>query len=628
MLIGLSISLLSCAKRRQVIGPDIATPTTGNGEARSKFEAEKKRFENDSSSSKESQIVFESIVREHPDDPIVPNALLYSGLAAYQSKDYEKAVETLDKIEGSTDDVTLLNRASLFLGLSKAKLGEHSIGIEKIIQGRSAQDESDPEEMADIAFTLSNSSLISGQPEQALLHLDEFYKQSESIEDKAKAKSKADKIAEDMSPDDVQSAFDNLVTKEGLASAVLSLKLYREYLAAGDFEKAKELKEITKDANGSIGIAEEQLFFEDMPTGNPGRVGTLLPLSGKLNRIGTVLAKGISLATVVAAAPTIELDSVDSKSEFDMALSMDTLSNADVIAALGPFDYRAVRSAVEHANEKKIPLMTLTPMKVSSDVSQFIFHVRHSAEERAKALAKAAIDQGIKLFAVMSPQNRYGDTISQEFIAEVESLGGQVVAKAQYASDATSFGETIDSINDKKSETKWEAIFIPDLARKLELIVPALAVADLYSRPKGKRAPDGRPILVLSTAEGLSEKFTKRAGRYSWGALLAPGFYADRTDKTIAQFVTQYEKQNSRSPGAHEAYAFDAMMAIRNAIAGGAKSRMELTHALLVMDQRGVTGQLRFGQDGRRSDSGLIYRVTRERRDQYELTATREVPNI
>ena len=434
--------LSGCAKKRQVIGPDIVTPTTGDSQARSKFEAEKQRFENDSTSSEESQVVFESIVREHPNDPIVPNALLYGGQAAYQSKDYEKAIESLEKIDGSTEDVTLLNRASLFLGLSKAKLGDHAVGIEKIIQGRSAQDESNPEEMKDIAFTLSHSSLESGQPEQALLHLDGFHKVSTSDEDKQEAKLKADKIAEEMPSDDAQSAFDSLVTKEGLASAVLSLKLYRETLAAGDFEKAQELKEIAKTANESIGVDEDQLFFDDMPTGNPGRVGTLLPLSGKLNRIGTVLAKGISLATTDGASPAIELDSIDSKSQADMAPSMDTLSDADVIAALGPFDFRAVQSAVQHANEKKIPLMTLTPMKVSSDVSHFIFHVRHSAEERAKALAKAAIDQGIRHFAVMSPQNRYGDTISQEFIAEVESLGGLVVAKAQYASDATSFGDT------------------------------------------------------------------------------------------------------------------------------------------------------------------------------------------
>ena len=352
--------------------------------------------------------------------------------------------------------------------------------------------------------------------------------------------------------------------------------------------------------------------------GDASRVGTLLPLSGKLNRVGNVIARGVSLGIDHGGNSGIEIDSEDSVSTQDVTAQMEALVLANVVAVIGPFDFRAVRTALQAAVSARIPLVSLTPIKLKEDGQHLVFHIRHSAEERARALARAANAKGITTFAVMAPESRYGNTVASAFHQEVLALGGQIVANARYAPESTSFGDIIDSL-----EGEWDAIFIPDLARKLELIAPALAVADLYARPVGKRARPGRPILLLSTAEGLSEDFAKRAGRYSWGGLLAPGFYSDRTDKVIASFVTAYEAANGRRPGSHEAYAYDATMAIRHTLSNGATSRMEVAHGLATLNQPGVTGQIQFGPEGRRLDGGLLFQVARARRDEYELRAQR-----
>ena len=41
---------------------------------------------------------FEAIVRDYPNDPIVPHALLYAGMSAIRAGDVERALGSLDKV--------------------------------------------------------------------------------------------------------------------------------------------------------------------------------------------------------------------------------------------------------------------------------------------------------------------------------------------------------------------------------------------------------------------------------------------------------------------------------------------------------------------------------------------------
>ena len=113
------------------------------------------------------------------------------------------------------------------------------------------------------------------------------------------------------------------------------------------------------------------------------------------------------------------------------------------------------------------------------------------------------------------------------------------------------------------------------------------------------------------------------AGRYSWGAMLAPGFYADRTDGRIAEFTALYEKSFGRSPTALDAYAFDAAWLIRAAVDTGARNRRDVASALAITKLVGLTGPVAFDSGHRRRDDGILYEMVQVRSDQYELKARR-----
>jgi ABC-type branched-subunit amino acid transport system substrate-binding protein len=227
----------------------------------------------------------------------------------------------------------------------------------------------------------------------------------------------------------------------------------------------------------------------------------------------------------------------------------------------------------------------------------------HSAEARARALARRAIKAGVKKFAVLRPETGYGTAVTRAFTGEVAAAGGEVTIEVGYGADVRSFSGVV-----KKLGSGWQGVFIPDQAERLELIAPALAAGGMLARPPGtKKAIGGRPIVLLSTAEGAGEGFVREAARYAEGGMLAPGWFPGALDEAGLEFERLYYEATGKTPTAVDAYAYDAVRLIAAAAGGGGRS--ELARRLASADAIGVTGAIRFDGAHRRADDGMIYTV-------------------
>jgi branched-chain amino acid transport system substrate-binding protein len=240
------------------------------------------------------------------------------------------------------------------------------------------------------------------------------------------------------------------------------------------------------------------------------------------------------------------------------------------------------------------------------------FYLVHNASARARALAETALRAGAREFAIIGPDTAAGKALRGAFKSDVVAGGGRVTADVSYPPGATSFTGAVAAI--KKSGP--QVVFVADGADRLELIAPALAAADLWAAPFGAPRPAGIPgkprprnILLLSTAADLSPRLLQSAGRYVQGTLLAPGFYAGAADPRARSFVDAYHAAYGQDPHATEAYAYDAVNAIRAAVAAGARTRADLTNALSTGTFDGLTGALHFGPDHGRADSTRLYVV-------------------
>jgi ABC-type branched-subunit amino acid transport system substrate-binding protein len=280
-----------------------------------------------------------------------------------------------------------------------------------------------------------------------------------------------------------------------------------------------------------------------------------------------------------------------------------------VIGIVGATEKKSAPPTQAQAAQDGIPLLALddAPPGALGTAFQLI----HAPEARVAELARRALKLGAREFAVIGPDSAFGKRLADAFRREVVAGGGRITAEATYVAGATSFQGAVAAI--KKAPP--QAVLVADSADRLELVAPALAVADLWPAPWGTKPERGeggrrlRNVLLLSPANDLSPRLLQNAGRYVQGALLAPGFYAEAGDARARAFVDGFRAAYGQDPHATEAYAFDGVNALRAATDAGAHTRADVLKALGSGSFEGLTGAMRFGPDHGRVDPPRVYVV-------------------
>ncbi|HEX3757671.1 MAG TPA: penicillin-binding protein activator, partial [Kofleriaceae bacterium] len=494
-------------------------------------------------------------------------------------------------------------RARLYLGIAKNYAGDPAGALELLRGGEPAiEDDSDSTEyLAALAYA---TAAAGDPPIRSLALFDELYRRVTPTE-RAALLARVEEVVAAADPRLVRRAFDELPDRKGPGFAIVASRLAAIAAQAGNAQEAQRMRDIAEPARAALGLPRA-VGAELVAAGPIGVLGAVLPLGGKASRIGEAAALGISLAAGVGDGRAIAPVEVRAAGDADaVGLAIDDLARAGVIAIIGPTDKDTVDAAGPRAEALGVPLLSLTGRAEKIAARRTVYHVVHSGEARARALAQRAIARGASKFAVLAPENGFGEALSAAFVDEVGRGGGTVVASTSYKTDTRSFAQIVS-----KLPGGWDALFVPDGATTLALIAAALDAAGLKPRPPGTRKlRDGRAILLLSTAENLTAAFATDAGRHAQGALLAPGFYPDDQDPATKAFLDRFLAAYGRAPGYIEAYAYDAAQLAASAGGGG---RAGLAAALPRAQLVGLTGTIRFDAEHRRADPGVIYTVVEE----------------
>lgn len=611
LILVLATAIAGCPRsKRRTLTPEV--PTSGEPEARKRFEQARSDFEREEN---RASADFEAIVEDFPEDPIVPWALLYAGMSAVQEGRYDQAVSRLEDLQELDDvDDRLRRRGRLFLGLARVYTGQHDKARRLLETSRDALDGDD--ERAEWTAAMAEVLGYSEQPLASVSYYDAWYKLGTRAE-KAYILSRLRALARAADEHSASRAYESLDSATGPTTAILGTRVADDLAAAGDTEEAGDIRRIAQAVAEKLSI---DLAARTSGAGDPGVLGAILPLSGRRAQAGDFALRGLALASGTFDASTSDdgargyrVVMQDSASTVVQAReAVDVTAGEGAIAIVGPIDGKSVDAAAAQAQATGVPLISLNPRsgRRATTTSPLIFHIVQSAESRAETLARHAHDQGLRQFAILRPDSGYGRAVAGAFRAEAERLGADVLAEETYDRTATSFTGPIK----KLARAKWEAVFIPEQAERLELIAPALAAADLLSRPidDDRRVRRGRKVVLLSTAEFIAPKYLRTSGRYSHGAVFAPGFYPDRDDAVIGDFIARYEQSFGREPTALDAYAHDAARVVRQAVESGAGSRTEVAAGMAASSVVGLTGTISFDETRRRSDPGLLFTVVRD----------------
>ncbi len=396
------------------------------------------------------------------------------------------------------------------------------------------------------------------------------------------------------------------------------------------------------------------------------KIGVAVPLTGKLKPWGEAILQGVALALGDDGAFTLVVKDTQGEPEGAQA-AMEALAAEGVVAALGGVVNVEAPRAASAAQELKLPFISLSRAENVTQAGPYVFRNMLTAGAQAKALAELVMGRrGMRRFALFSPQIPYGQELAAAFWDEVDARGGEVRGAETYEHDRTTFAPLVKSLvgklwledrpdyqeglralaaeetdpfrRRKATEklrdklppvTDFDAIFIPDFAKNVALIAPALAVEDVVTQtcdPKEVeriRRITGREDLKavqLLGANGWDDPaLVERGGKYVECAVFVDGFYAASERPETKAFVSAFTARNGHPPSILEASAFDAAGLLRKALEGGAGTRDAVRDVLAATRGfPGATGALGF--DARREVEKPLFYLTVEKGAVRELT--------
>jgi ABC-type branched-subunit amino acid transport system substrate-binding protein len=379
-------------------------------------------------------------------------------------------------------------------------------------------------------------------------------------------------------------------------------------------------------------------------------LGCLLPLSGPYQTFGLRALRGIELAQAQfsrqSGNPPLNIIIKDTGADPDKTVTaMEELYREQVAAIIGPLVTSEI--AAREAQEMGIPIITLTQKDNIPEIGDKVFRNFITPKMQVQTLTSFAVESlGLFRFAILYPDETYGNTFMNLFWDQLLEAGGEVVAVESYKPDQTDFSDSIKKLvglyyeipedlkleeeedltadqeqegneipeadetrkrgargEDEEEEPQaivdFDAIFIPDSPGKAGQIVPQLAYYDI------------KDVYILGTNLWHSGSLIKIANQYVQGAVMPDGFFADSPSPRVQKFVKEFEETYQETPDFIEAIVYDSAMILFNVVSREQiRYRSEIRDELLNLDNfPGVTGLTRFDENGDAQKKLYLLRV-------------------
>jgi len=272
--------------------------------------------------------------------------------------------------------------------------------------------------------------------------------------------------------------------------------------------------------------------LEVKSAGKVRKVGVLAPLTGSYAGFGKDLLEGIRLAVEKAnqtssSEEPIELLVRDTAGDSVEALkAAKTLILQDgVVALLGPVAGSETTAVAALANQERCPILCPAASRDTlSSIGPYVFRNSMTNEGQGRALAQYAVDKmGLRSFAIVSPQDAYGEVLADSFRKKAESMGASIVASASYPPNSTDFRQaltalggrnpSIDKENERENQRREQQLVYNMKREFLKALLPvtglgsrgatlALACAPFAEAYGSTLCPSVQALVTQAAAEG------------------------------------------------------------------------------------------------------------------------------
>jgi ABC-type branched-subunit amino acid transport system substrate-binding protein len=368
-----------------------------------------------------------------------------------------------------------------------------------------------------------------------------------------------------------------------------------------------------------------------------GAIGVLLPLSGKFGRYGREAKRGIDLALDESSGLRLVYRDTRGQPARARAAVRDLVVTHRVIALLGPIGEGESLAAAELAEQYQVPILTLTRREGITGLGPFVFRNFLTNKLQGQTMARYAMQVlGLRRFAILYPNTKYGEENMRAFWDEAVKLGGRITAAERYSPHDRNHSDPVRKLvgsywlelrpdmfrgqrerggSFRARKQRWEramknikpivdfdAVFIPDFSDRLVFVVPWLSYYDVefftenvvrLDRLKLKyRGKVPKMVWLLGTNGWNSDRLHKRIGDHVWRAVFCDAVFRFSDDPAWTTFVNKYKERYTRTPHFLPAIGYDSLRILHKAIVGTNAPTREAARDELrkIKDYPGATG--------------------------------------
>lgn len=601
--------------------------------------------------------LYEQYLAEYPGKPMVPAARLKTGLIRLETERYEAAREAFRQVIQDYPDTVYARQAQVETLDSHFREKDYEAALR---YADTLDAEEFPPDMALRIHWIAGDGYMAQEayPEAFERFLEAFAAAPETR--RMPAGERLADAAARLDPDALEKAIEEYEDHE----AAVYLAYAKGLRLAGDGrvgDAAAHLKDFARrfSDHGLADRALEKLEeIERMAYFEGHRIGLLLPLSGEYAKFGRSVLQGVEAAMMRFSEqrsldPPLEIFIRDTGNDPERAVEgVKFLAEKKVAAIAGPIVM--ADAAAQEAQVRGVPIITLTQRPGITETGDYVFRNFLTSRMQAEAIAEHATGRlGLERFAILYPDERYGEVFLHAFWDKLIERGGVVKGVESYDSSKTDFsgpirrlvglyhdipdelravipvGEQLFDVSEDRYDgdapglvdaagqdaadenengepeaiVDFDAVFIPDSARVSGLIIPQLRFFDI------------RDVHLLGTNLWHSQALIDTAGRQLRQVVIPEGFYADSARPAVSRFVRDYKQVYGEAPGYLEAAGYDtAMLLFETVSKPEIDNRVALKNALLGMaPMEGMTGTTHFDETGEAVKDLYLLEVVRGR---------------
>lgn len=315
------------------------------------------------------------------------------------------------------------------------------------------------------------------------------------------------------------------------------------------------------------------------------KVGLLLPLSGQQGGLGRAMLQAADMGLFDVAGDNFKLIPRDTATPGGpAAAAREALADkADIV--LGPLFGAELKQAAAPVTAARVPMVSFSNDNSQAQSGVYILGI--TPESQVARVVAYAGSQGVKRFAIMTPNNAYGRLVLAAYQESVVKAGGTISQVTFYDPKTLDLTQPVREMADAYKRSGFDALMIPEGGQKLRAFA---AMLPAFEMPTGL-------VRLLGTAQWQDPAIAAEPA-------LAGGWFAAVAPEKFQSFSQRYTSLYGAAPDPRAAIVYDAVtlaVALAQSKEGGDFTQTRVTDP---SGFAGVTGVFRLDANGK-TERGL-----------------------